>query len=208
MAPHPPRCLVRHLASAVVTAVISTVVATHGTNPALEKLFPAIGVREGAVVCEVGAGAGDMTVAAAKLVGTTGRVYSNELGVDRVAKLRQRVAAAELPQITVVAGTETQTNFPTGVCDAVFMSDVYHHFSHPAEMNASIAANLKPGGRLGVVDFTPPGAEAPRPAERGNDGMHGITAETLVRELRAAGLEVVSSDQTNRSVVVVMSRPR
>lgn len=174
---------------------------------ALNKVFPALGIQEGLTVCEIGAGAGDLTFAAARLVGSKGRVFANELG-DNVVKLRDRVTAAHLPQITVVAGSVTQTNFPPGVCDAVFMNDVYHHFSNPSAMNTSIVASMKPGSRLGIIDFTPPGAEAPQPSERGNDGMHGITAETLGRELRAAGLDLVSSEVIHRVVVVIAARLR
>ncbi len=67
-------------------------------------------------------------------------------------------------------------------------------------MNASIAMALKSGGRLAVVDFTPPpGNEAACPADRGKDGMHGITAETLSRELRDAAFQPVASSAAERA---------
>ena len=65
-----------------------------------------------------------------------------------------------------MAGAADRTNLPDGACDAIFMRNVYHHFAAPGPMSASLAAALKPGGRLAVVDFRPPGAEAPTPADR------------------------------------------
>jgi SAM-dependent methyltransferase len=119
------------------------------------------------------------------------------------------VAQNGLEQITVVAGDAQKTNFPDGACDAVFMRNVYHHFHDPPVMNASIAAALKPGGVLAVVDFTPPpGSEAACPADRGKDGMHGITLETLSRELKDAGFELITSNASQRAIMVVVSKPK
>jgi predicted methyltransferase len=76
-------------------------------------------------------------------------------------------------------------------------------------MNASIAAALKPGGILAVVDFTPPpGNEAACPADRGKDGMHGITPPTLSRELTEAGFQAVTSETVQRALMVVVSKPQ
>ncbi len=89
------------------------------------------------------------------------------------------------------------------------MRDVYHHFTDPAAMNASVLASLKPGGMLGVLDFgPPPGSESADPARRGEDGQHGITPATLERELKAAGLEVLSTSPFGfRGFLIVGRRP-
>ena len=173
-----------------------------------EQIFEAVAVREGGTVCEIGAGDGELSIAAARRVGPTGRVYTNELGGNRVKALRANVAASTLTQITVVDGAPGTTNFPDGACDAVFMRDVYHHFTEPALMNASIAAALKPGGRVAIVDFTPPGREADRAADRASDGMHGVSAASVSREMHDAGFERVSSDEPGqRWFIVVVAKP-
>lgn len=180
-----------------------------GSSIANEKIFDALGVREGITVCEMGAGDGELTIAAARLVGPAGRVYTSELGDDRVKTLRDKTAASGLSQITVVAGDPSKTNFAAEACDALFMRNVYHHFADPSAMDASIFASLKPGGRVVVVDFTPPGHEAERPEDRGKDGMHGVMPETVSRELTRAGLEPVPSDASaQRWFMVVAARPK
>jgi tRNA A58 N-methylase Trm61 len=173
------------------------------------QIFDSLDVREGATICEIGAGDGELTVAAARIVGSQGRVYASELGDDRVKTLRAKVANSTLAQITVVAGDPVKTNFPDAGCDALFMRNVYHHFADPVAVNASIAAALKPGGRLTIVDFTPPpGNEAACPADRGKDGMHGITAEALSREMKDAGFEPVSARTAQRAIMIVVSKPK
>ena len=125
-------------------------------------------------------------------------------------KIEAAAAAAELKNVTVVEGTAAQTNLPEQCCDAIFMRDVYHHFSDPAAMNASVLASLKPGGGLGVLDFgPPPGTESSDPAARGIDGQHGLTPATLERELKAAGFEAVSTTPIAfRSFLTVGRRPQ
>ena len=174
------------------------------------KIFEALGVKPGLTVCEIGAGGGELTIEVAGLVGSAGRVYASELGDERVKSLQSAIKKSGVAHITVVSGDPVKTNFPDAACDALFMRNVYHHFADPAAMNKSIAAALKPGARLVVVDFTPPpGGEAKDPADRGKDGSHGLSAESLSRELKEAGFEPVSSDTTGqRWFMVVVARPR
>jgi tRNA A58 N-methylase Trm61 len=179
-----------------------------GSTISNDAIFAAAGVREGATVCEIGAGDGALSIAAARVVGTGGRIHTSELGEGRVKTLQDKAAESGLAQITVVAGEEGKTNFPDGACDALFMRNVYHHFADPAAMNASIWAAVKPGGRVAIVDFTPPREEAGRSADRGKDGMHGVSPESVSREMKDAGFEPVSSELgTQRWFMVVVSKP-
>ena len=172
------------------------------------KIFEAIGVRQGSTVCEVGAGDGDLSIAAARIVGSQGRIYTSELGEERVKALQEKAGHSSLAQITVVHGDAAKTNFPDAACDALFMRNVYHHFADPAAMNTSLWKALAPGGRLAIVDFAPPDKEATRAADRDEDGMHGVSAESVSREMKDAGFEPVSSELGSRRwFMVVVSKP-
>ena len=174
-----------------------------------DRIFEALEIREGATVCEMGAGDGDLTVAAAKLVGAQGRVYTSELGEERVTGLQKRMAGSELTHVTVVEGDPARTNFPDGACDALFMRNVYHHFDDPAAMNASIAAAVAPGGRVAIVDFLPRGSEARAPADRSEEGSHGVSAAAVADELKAAGFAIVDTmESSDRWFMVIASKPR
>jgi SAM-dependent methyltransferase len=206
MTSHPH--LRRALPLLLVTLLIPIAAQQSGSTIPTERIFEAIGVREGVTVCEVGAGDGELSLAAARAVGPNGRVYTSELGDERLKALRAKVADSGLAQITVVAGDPVKTNFPDAGCDAIFMRNVYHHFADPAVMNASIAASLRPGGRLAVVDFTPPDTEASRAADRSKDGSHGVSPESVTRELAGAGFDKVSSELGDRRwFMVVVAKP-
>ena len=69
----------------IVTVLIPGVAFARQAGPIpTEKILAALGVREGMTVCEMGAGDGDLSIAAARHVGSSGRVYTSELGDDRV----------------------------------------------------------------------------------------------------------------------------
>jgi tRNA A58 N-methylase Trm61 len=191
-----------------VTLLVTAAAQRSGSTIPTARIFEALNVREGITVCEMGAGDGELSIAAAKAVGPSGRVYTSELGEERVKALRDSTAASALSQITVVEGDAVKTNFPDGACDALFMRNVYHHFADPAAVNRSIAAALKPGSTIAVVDFAPPDKEAERAADRAKDGMHGVTPETVARELGAAGLEVVRTDDGDERWFLVVARRR
>ena len=175
-----------------------------------DRLIKALDLRAGSIVAEIGAGDGELTVSIAQIVGDTGRVFANELNADKVQALRGKMQKGGLANVTVVAGRPNDTNLPDQCCDAVFMRDVYHHFSDPVAMNAGMMKALRPGGKLVVLEFgPPPGAESADVARRGKDGQHGITPATLERELRAAGFEIVSTEQYGfRSSITIARRPR
>jgi predicted methyltransferase len=195
--------------SLIVALLLPAAASAQGNGSlATSRIFDALALRSGAAVCEVGAGDGELSIAASGRVGGQGHVYTSELGDERVRTLQAKVAAASRPHIQVIAGGTDRTNFPDEACDALFMRNVYHHIAAPGPMSASLSAALKPGGRLAVVDFTPPGAEAPMPAERATDGMHGVTPDSVRRELADAGFVLERTEAgSGRWFMVVATKP-
>ena len=171
-----------------------------------ERLIKVLEIRAGSTVGEIGAGGGEPSSVMARAVGESGRVFSNELNQDRLKGLVKKLEDAGVTNATPVEGRPAETNFSAECCDAIFMRNVYHHFEDPAAMNASLFTSLKPGGRLAVIDFTPPGNEATTPAGRSADNFH-VLAPTVARELKAAGFEVLSAEVTKRAVTVIARRP-
>ena len=160
-----------------------------------DRLAPLLNWQPGSVVADIGAGKGEMTLAAAKRVGATGRVYTTELDAKKLAQLEE--LAAKEKNITALRAGETQTNLPPECCDSIFMRLVYHHLTKPAEIDASLFRSLKPGGLLAVIDEEPrPGTKkaggctrkprrARRAAENPDRGTHlrGFSGREVYRRL-------------------------
>ena len=157
-------------------------------------LTDTLNVGRGDVLADVGAGLGEVSLRLSAAVGPAGTIYASELGTERVAELQSVVDSAGASNVRVIEGHASRTNLPASCCDAVLVRFVYHHFADPPAMNASLIASLKPGGRLAVIDFEPDGPESADPAGRGAGDQHGISVQTLRRELEAAGFLILSSD--------------
>lgn len=171
-----------------------------------DRLVEHLHITAGMTVAEIGAGTGDLSVAIAQAVGPTGRVFSNELNTARHATIRAAAERAGVSNLTVVEGRPTETSLPEECCDAIFMRNVYHHFADPAPMNQSLLRSLKPGGRIAIIDFPPRrGQEASSPQDRGESNAHGVTIETVKKELATAGFEIVHEEEQrgNRWFMVV-----
>jgi ubiquinone/menaquinone biosynthesis C-methylase UbiE len=192
-----------------VTAVVYVLARRADDQSDAKRLIEVLRLQAGSTVAEIGAGDGELTVIIARHVGPTGRVYTTELGSERVTKLRQAIERAELANVTVLEAHATRANLPERCCDAIFMRAVYHHFEDPPAMNKSFWDALRADGRLAVQDFTPPpGAEAPVPADRDTDGHHGVTSETVLNELTRAGFERVEVESAgSRGILVVVRKP-
>lgn len=146
--------------------------------PELAKLLE---LKPGMTVADVGAGFGAWTVRFAKVVGPSGRVYATDIGAPQLAALRE--AAARESNVTVIEGAVHTTNLPALCCDAILIRDAYHHLTDPQAIIKSLAAALKPGGRLAVIDFPPrPNSEVPTGVPANRLG-HGVPPEVIEREV-------------------------
>jgi predicted methyltransferase len=150
--------------------------------PELAKLF---GLQPGMTVADVGAGFGAWTMRFAKVVGPTGRVYSTDIGAPQLAALREAAQHESLGNITVIEGGTDRSNLPALCCDAILVRDAYHHFTQPDAVVRSLAAALKPGGRLAVIDFPPrPKSDVPAGVPANRLG-HGVPPGVVEREAGA-----------------------
>jgi ubiquinone/menaquinone biosynthesis C-methylase UbiE len=117
------------------------------------KLLPALKIRPGDVVADIGAGSGYYTLKLAELVGPKGKVYAVDIQDEMLQIIRRKMKKANLTNIELVKGGEKTTNLPKSSVDLMLLVDVYHEFAYPYEMTKAMLDALKPGGRLVFVEF-------------------------------------------------------
>jgi predicted methyltransferase len=145
-----------------------------------ERVMDLLGIRSGMTVADIGAGNGYYTVRLAKRVGPQGRVFAEDIVPAYVDRLRGRVEAEGLGNVTVTLGTPHDPRLPTGEADLALLMHMYHEVEQPFGLLWHLHAALKPGGRVAVVDTN-------RPTNR-----HG-TPPTLLRcEMAALGYAQVA----------------
>lgn len=150
------------------------------------RLVQVLELEPGMTVADVGAGFGAWTMAFSRWLGPSGRVYASDIGAAQLTALRDSVQRERLSNVSVVeAGVDT-TNLPPLCCDAILIRDAYHHFTSPDDIVKSLAASLKPGGRLAVIDFPPrPNSDVPA-GVRANRRGHGVPPEIVQQEVGVA----------------------
>jgi ubiquinone/menaquinone biosynthesis C-methylase UbiE len=150
------------------------------------QLVELLELKPGMTFADVGAGFGAWTMRFSRSLGPTGRVYATDIGAPQLAALRDAVKREQLTNVTVLEGATAATNLPALCCDAILIRDAYHHFTQPDEMIRSLAASLKPGGRLAIIDFPPRDKSEVPSGVRTNRGGHGVPPEVVQAEVGAA----------------------
>jgi ubiquinone/menaquinone biosynthesis C-methylase UbiE len=194
---------------ALILSAIALPVCGEDYHAESARLAELLGWHAGSVVAEIGAGAGEMTLDAAQRVGPSGHVYSTEISSQKLVHLRELAAQEKFHNITVLEGSQSGTNLPPACCDSIFLRRVYHHFTEPEEMDASIFQSLKPGGMLGVIDFPPRSWLPPVKGVPSNRGGHGVPKKILIQELTHAGFQVVAepADWPDNNYCVIFRKP-
>jgi ubiquinone/menaquinone biosynthesis C-methylase UbiE len=155
-------------------------------------LVDVLGLQPQTTVADIGAGFGAMTVVLAKSL-PSGDVFATDIRPRQLAVIQAAIQCEGLANVTVIEGGEESTNLPDACCDAVFLRLVYRHLVAPDAFNKSLAAALKPGGRLAIIDSAAaPGSKltAGVPANRGG---RGVPMDVVIDELKAAGLNHVGT---------------
>jgi len=117
------------------------------------RVLDIVGVKAGMTLGEVGAGNGYFTLKLAGRVGPSGRIYANDILGSALAELQDRAYRQNLFNIMTILGTETDPRLPPGKLDMVFLVRAFHDLSEPVVMLDRIAASLKPGGKIVIVEI-------------------------------------------------------
>jgi ubiquinone/menaquinone biosynthesis C-methylase UbiE len=185
----------RHIICIVIAALsLVGFLGGQASNDEVRRLGQVMGWKAGQTIGDVGAGRGEIGIAAASAVGKTGRVYLTELDEEKRKALESEVKNRGLANIVVLQAAEKQTNLPNECCDGIVLRRVYHHLTAPVEMDASLLRSLKPGGELAIIDFAPRKWLSESDPVKGvppNRGGHGIPKNILIEELTTAGFKVV-----------------
>jgi SAM-dependent methyltransferase len=184
-------CACRLAAAVVLLLVLGNPSGAPASASEEESLFAALGLKPGLRVADVGAGDGEWAERLARHVGDTGHVFATEVDSKELEKIRKRFKEAGLANVTAVLGTQDETGLPAACCDAVLLRMVYHHFTEPARMRASLRDALRPDAALVIVD-TKPQMNWRRLEGAPDRGGHGIREDELVREMTGDGFEVVA----------------
>ncbi|HYV48736.1 MAG TPA: class I SAM-dependent methyltransferase [Myxococcaceae bacterium] len=115
-----------------------------------DEVLDALKLGPDSVVGEIGAGSGFFTLRLARRVR---HVYAVDAEPQLLGVLRDRLQQAAVRNVTPVLGMPERSLLPAGACDLALMVDTLHHLPDRAAYLRELAAALRPGGRIAVVDW-------------------------------------------------------
>lgn len=121
-----------------------------------QKNIDQCGIQVGMEIADLGSGSGHYTIAAAKALASTGRVYSVDIQKDLLTKLKNEAVRQGLYNVEVIWGDIEK---PKGTClrdasvDLVLLSNILFQLSDKSGTIDEIKRILKPAGRAMVVDW-------------------------------------------------------
>ena len=125
-------------------------------------------IKPGYNVLDFGCGPGSYSIAAAKAVGETGRIYSLDIHPLAVKKVKYKAAKQGLRNLKTIQ-SDCKTGLPDISMDVVLLYDVYHDLYNKLSVLKELHRILKPGGILSFSD-------------------HHLRKDTILSELTGEGL--------------------
>jgi precorrin-6B methylase 2 len=178
----------------------------------ISEIFDAMGVRPGAVVADVGAGDGFLTVRLASAVAPGGRVFAVDISEGALDRLRTRVQQEGLANVTITKGDSDDPHLSTASLDGAVIINAYHEMVDHQSMLEHLRMALKPAGRLVMVE--PISEKMLNASRKQQTNVHEIAAWFAEQEVREAGFRVqmlrdpfTSRSDVNEWLIVAVPEP-
>jgi ubiquinone/menaquinone biosynthesis C-methylase UbiE len=148
-----------------------------------DRLVRNLPLEPDSVVADIGAGTGYFSFRIAERV-PLGKVIAIDIQPEMLDIVRARMADEGVTNVEPRLGGERDPGLAPGSVDLVLLVDAYHEFAWPREMANAMAAALKPGGRLVLVEYR--GEDPSVPIKP----LHKMSVKQAEREMAAVGLEL------------------
>jgi len=153
-----------------------------------DLIMDALGIADGSVVADLGAGGGWFTIRLARRIGPNGIVYAEDVQRLMIEAIERRVQKEGLQNVRTILGHPDDPRLAAAKLDAALIVDAFHEMEERVALLRNVARALKPQGRIGIIDFKPgEGGPGPRPEER-------IAVDVILGEAKAAGLRFIKQE--------------
>ena len=164
-----------------------------------EKVLDMLSIAPGAKIADIGSATGYFPVRLARAA-PAGMVYGLDIEPDMVRYLNQRARDDGLTNLRSILAEPDDPKIPEPV-DLIFLCNTYHHIGRRVDYFRARRADLRPGGRLAVVDWKP--GDLPVGPPPG----HKLAPERVISELTEAGYALVMRDESLPYQYVLIFQP-
>ena len=149
----------------------------------VSKLIKNMRIKSNDVIADIGAGSGYHAFRMASLA-PNGLVYAVDIQTEMLMAIENKKTFSEISNVETILGTEKSVEIPKNSVDKILMVDVYHEFSFPIEMIASMKSALKSNGELFLIEYR---AEDPLVPIK---TIHKMSEKQAIKEMEAAGFKL------------------
>lgn len=154
-----------------------------------DEVVKHVALDPGMTVADVGAGTGYFEGRLSKAVGAEGKVLALDVEPDMVRFMSERFAREGITNAEARSCPYDGTGLQPGAVDRVLIVDTWHHIQGREAYAKHLYEVLRPQGMVVIVDFT-------QETDKGPPREHRVTAEQVVAELEAGGLEASIAGET------------
>jgi predicted methyltransferase len=154
-----------------------------------DQVVQALGLKNGDVVADIGAGTGYFTRRFARAVAPDGKVYAVDVAADVLGYLRERAEQEGLHNIVTIVSHEDDPMLPKNAVDLAFFCDTTHHIAERVTFYRAMSPGIKAHGRLAIIDYVPDASRHPHPPEE------HVPRAQAIREAEETGFKFVQEFQ-------------
>jgi ubiquinone/menaquinone biosynthesis C-methylase UbiE len=151
-----------------------------------EEVIRTMGLKDGAVVADLGCGTGYFARRMARAVAPRGRVYGVDIQPEMLDRMKELLAREGITNVVPVLGKVDDPGLPPGSLDWILLVDVYHELQQPKPMLQKMREALKPDGQIALVEYRLEGDSAAHIRTE-----HRMSVEQVLGEWVPAGFRLV-----------------
>jgi ubiquinone/menaquinone biosynthesis C-methylase UbiE len=151
-----------------------------------EEVIRTMGLKDGAVVADLGCGTGFFARRMARAIAPSGRVYGVDIQPEMLDRMKELLAKEGITNVVPLLGKADDPGLPRASLDWILLVDVYHEFQQPKPMLAKMREALKGEGRIALVEYRLEGDSAAHVRTE-----HRMSVEQVLAEWLPAGFRLV-----------------
>jgi len=168
----------------------------------VDDILKSLGLSEGEILVDIGAGIGYFSLPASAIVGPRGKVIALDTAEQMAVELERRVALSGLGNVMVKRSAEYEFGLDDSSADIALMVTMLHEVEDMPRILEETYRVLRDGGRLGIVEWLP------TPMEHGPIITERIPREAMRTMLAAAGFVDVDMGDINEKFYLTKARKR
>lgn len=118
-----------------------------------DEVLQALGLKQGEVIADIGAGSGYFAFRIARHVGDSGKVFAVDVSPEMILHMNRRARDLKVANVVALLAPADDPLLPDSSVDRFFVCDTWHHIQDQPQYLGLMRRMLKPGGQVVMIDF-------------------------------------------------------